>query len=78
MGQRREAAGLLAVVERNRAPDGSYYAADRDADTGLRLDTDASQARRYFRMPHLGALAWVALAQRRYNPFTFTAALPAG
>jgi hypothetical protein len=76
-GQRQQAADLLNVVERNRSPDGGYYAADRDAATGLRLDTDASQARRYFREAHLGALAWAALAQRRFNPFTFTPALPA-
>jgi hypothetical protein len=75
-GQRQQATDLLKVVERNRAPDGSYYAADRDADTGLRLDTDASQARRYFRTPHLGALAWAALAARHFNPFTFGPALP--
>jgi hypothetical protein len=77
-GQRQQAADLLKIVERNRAPDGGYYAASRDADTGFRLDTDASQARRYFHTPHLGALAWVALAQRRFNPFTFTSALPPG
>jgi phytoene dehydrogenase-like protein len=68
----------MAVVEKNRSPGGGYYAADRDADTGFRLDTDASQARRYFHMPHLGALAWAALARRRFNPFTFGPSLPAG
>jgi hypothetical protein len=78
MRQPREAARLLAVVEKNRAPGGGYYAADRDTDTGFRLDTDAAQARRYFHMPHLGALAWAALARRRFNPFTFASTLPAG
>jgi hypothetical protein len=75
-GDGREAARLEAVVERNRAPDGSYFASDRDMDTGFRLDTDATQARRYFHLPHLGALAWAALAARRFNPFTGTKALP--
>lgn len=70
------AARLLAVVEHNRAPGGGYFAADRDADTGFRLDTDASQARLYFHLPHLGALAWVVMAQRHFNPFTFGASLP--
>jgi hypothetical protein len=70
-GKRQQAASLLAAAEKNRAPDGSYFAAGRDTDTGFRLDTDAAQARRYFHTPHLGALAWVALAQRRFNPFTF-------
>jgi hypothetical protein len=71
-----QAARLMAAVERNRAPDGSYFAASRDTDTGLQLDTDPAQARRYFRTPHLGALAWAAMAQRRFNPFIFTATLP--
>jgi hypothetical protein len=71
LGHTDRAASLLAAAEKNRAPDGSYFAAGRDTDTGFRLDTDTAQARRYFRTPHLGALAWVALAQRRFNPFTF-------
>ncbi len=78
MKQPQEAARLMAVVEKNRSPGGGYFAADRNADTGFRLDTDASQARRYFHMAHLGALAWAALAQRRFNPFTFAPTLPAG
>ena len=57
-------------------PDGSYFAAERQTDTGFRLDTDPAQARTYFHMPHLGALAWAALAQRQFNPFTGTKALP--
>jgi len=76
MHQQEQASRLLDVVERARAPDGSYFAADRDTDTGFRLDTDPAQARRYFHLPHLGALAWTAMAQRRFNPFTFAAALP--
>jgi hypothetical protein len=76
MHQPGQAAQLLASTERNRAPDGSYFAADRDTDTGFRLDTDPAQARTYFHLPHLGALAWVALAQRRFNPFTGTRSLP--
>lgn len=78
MDQPREAALLMTVVERNRAPDGSYFAAGRDTDTGFRQDTDPGQARRYFHTPHLGALAWTAMAQRRFNPFVFAAALPGG
>lgn len=63
-------------MERNRAPGGSYFAAERDTDTGFRLDTDASQARRYFHLPHLGALSWAIMAQRHFNPFTFGSSLP--
>jgi hypothetical protein len=76
MHQPQQATRLLAAVERNRTPDGSYFAADRQTDTGFRLDTDPAQARTYFHMPHLGALAWAALAQRQFNPFTGTKALP--
>jgi hypothetical protein len=76
MHQPQRKARLLAVAEANRAPAGSYYAADREADTGFRLDTDPSQARSYFHLPHLGALAWVALAQQGFNPFTGTRTLP--
>ena len=71
-----QAAQLLAVATRNRAPDGGYFAAGRDTDTGFRLDTDPAQARTYFHLPHLGALAWVALAERRFNPFSGKGALP--
>jgi|SRR5471030_680650 hypothetical protein len=76
MHQQEQALRLLAVVERARAPDGSYFAADRDTETGFRLDTDPAQARRYFHLPHLGALAWAALARRSFNPFTGKEALP--
>jgi hypothetical protein len=76
MDQPRQAARLMATVERNRAPDGSYFAASGNTDTGFRLDTDPGQARRYFHTPHLGALAWAAMAQRRFNPFIFATALP--
>jgi hypothetical protein len=76
MRQQKQASQLLGAVERARAPDGGYFAANRDIDTGFRLDTDPAQARRYFHLPHLGALAWAALAQRRFNPFTGKGALP--
>lgn len=76
MGDDEQAARLMAVVDKNRAPGGGYYASDRTAATGFRLDTDPAQQRQYFRMPHLGALAWAAMAARRFNPFTFGATLP--
>jgi hypothetical protein len=76
MHQPQQATRLLAAVERNRAPGGGYFAADHDTDTGFRLDTDPAQARTYFHLPHLGALAWAVLAQRHFNPFTGTRALP--
>ena len=67
---------LLAAAERNRAADGSYYATDAlSMSTGFDLETDPSQRRAYFHLPHLAALAWVALAEQGYNPFTGTKAL---
>ena len=68
---------LLAAAERNRAPDGSYYATDvLSMSTGFDLETDPSQRRAYFHLPHLAALAWAALAEQGVNPFTGTKTLP--
>lgn len=68
---------LLAAAEPNRAPDGSYYATDAlSMSTGFDLETDPSQRRAYFHIPHLAALAWAALAEQGFNPFTGTKSLP--
>jgi hypothetical protein len=68
---------LFAAAERNRTPDGSYFATDvQSMSTGFDLDTDPSQRRAYFHLPHLAALAWAALAEQGFNPFTGTKALP--
>jgi hypothetical protein len=40
------------------------------------LATDPLQPRLYFRLPHLGAVAWVALAERGFNPFNGEFVLP--
>lgn len=74
----QDPAPLLAAIARNRAPDnGGYYAVDSaQSQTGFLLDTDRSKPRAYFHTPHLAALAWVALAQTRLNPFTGSGALP--
>jgi hypothetical protein len=73
----RSALRLIAAAERNRAPDGSYYATNTlSMSTGFDLETDPSQHRAYFHLPHLAALAWAALAQQGFNPFTGTKALP--
>jgi hypothetical protein len=42
MDQPRQATRLMAAVERNRAPDGGYFAAGRETDTGFRLDTGST------------------------------------
>ncbi|MDE2465465.1 MAG: hypothetical protein KGO02_17395 [Alphaproteobacteria bacterium] len=76
-GQSLRARKLMDVLARNRAPGGSYYATDTGAlATGFGLSTDPSKSRVYFHLPHLGALAWVALAERGFNPFTLEHDLP--
>ena len=72
-----EAAQLRKVIEKQRTPEGSYYASGAQRlPTGFMLATDPLQPRLYFRLPHLGAVAWVALAEQGFNPFTGTFALP--
>jgi hypothetical protein len=71
LGRTRDAAALLRVLGAQRAPGGGYYAASAGAaPTGFMLDTDPAQPRLYFHILHLAAAAWVALAERRFNPFT--------
>lgn len=77
LGRKADAQRLRKAIERQRAPDGGYYASSKQQlPTGFMLATDPLQPRLYYRLPHLGAVAWVALAERRFNPFTGTFALP--
>jgi hypothetical protein len=76
-GRDQETDELMKAVGAMRLPDGSYYAAGTHGlPTGFMLDTDPTQPRRYFRIPHLAAVSWVAMAQLGYNPFTGGHALP--
>jgi len=76
-GRHAEAVRLIKALDAMRAPSGSYYASStRELPTGFMLETDPTKPRQYFRVEHLAAVAWVALAQRRFNPFTGTNALP--
>jgi hypothetical protein len=62
---------LLAEVSKQVSPGGLVYAT-REAriSTGLSNNPDASSADFfYYRRPHLGATAWVALAALGWNPF---------
>jgi len=62
---------------RARSLDGGFYATStRELPTGFMLDTDPTKPRLYFRLPHLGAASWAALAERGFNPFTATKGLP--
>ncbi|OAI43662.1 hypothetical protein AYO42_01600 [Rhizomicrobium sp. SCGC AG-212-E05] len=76
-GREPQAESLMTAIDTLRTPDGSYFATNTKAlPTGFMLDTDPTQPRQYFQIAHLAALSWVALAQRRYNPFTGTNSLP--
>ena len=65
------------AVEGQRAPGGGYFATPQ-----LRLKTGFADAanpgmqRYYFHLPHLAAAAWAALAEKHFNPFIASAALP--
>jgi hypothetical protein len=66
-----------AALAAARTPGGGYYATTVAAlPTGFELDTDPGQQRLYLHLEHLGAAAWVALAQQGFNPFTGKHALP--
>lgn len=68
---------LLTAIGAMRTADGGFYATNADAlPTGFMLQTDPAKPRLYYRLPHLGATAWMALAERRFNPFTGTSGLP--
>jgi hypothetical protein len=58
-------------LQTQRTADGGYYASNVPATpTGFMLATDPTKPRVYFHLEHLGAAAWAALAEQRFNPFT--------
>jgi len=66
---------LLETLTTLHAPRGGFYATDQaQLPTGFVLPTNPGAQRFYFHLSHLGATAWVALAQRKINPFAFGAA----
>jgi hypothetical protein len=77
LGHAAQAQAAGQVVEAQRAPVGGYFAtqADRLA-TGFADSANPGSQRYYYRMPHLAAAAWAALAQKHFNPFTASATLP--
>lgn len=70
-GKKEIAQELLRTIEKQKAESGYYHASGPESiETGFKLDTDPTKPRLYFHLPHLGATAWVCLAQTGFNPFT--------
>ena len=75
--RQQRARALRAAINGQRTADGGYYASGTAVTpTGFMLATDPSKPRVYFHLEHLGAGAWVALAERGYDPFTGGRSLP--
>jgi hypothetical protein len=73
----RDVQPLERALAAQRAPQGGFFAASGpELPTGFMLPTDPTKPRLYYRVPHLGAEAWVALAEQGFNPFTGTRGLP--
>lgn len=76
-GNQTAAGKYEEAVRAMRQKDGSYLASNTAAlPTGFMLESDPTQPRQYFRIPHLAAASWAALAARGYNPFTRAPSLP--
>jgi hypothetical protein len=63
---------LLKAISRRFSPGGLLWATDAARiTTGLALSPESTTDDfYYFRLPHLGATAWAALAATGWNPFT--------
>jgi hypothetical protein len=72
LGRDEKADRLLKAIGRRFSPGGLLWATDAARiTTGLALSpTSTTDDFYYFRLPHLGATAWAALAARGWNPFT--------
>jgi hypothetical protein len=81
VGKDAKADRLLKALDRRFSPGGLLWATDSARiTTGLALSpSSTTDDFYYFRLPHLGATAWAALAARGWNPFTgaLVAAKPA-
>jgi hypothetical protein len=72
VGEGAKADRLLKALDRRFSPGGLLWATDAARiTTGLALAPSSTiDDFYYFRLPHLGATAWAALAARGWNPFT--------
>ena len=70
-GDAGQAQNLFATIARQFAPSGYVYATrEPRITTGLALSAQSASADfYYYRLPHLGATAWAALAALGHNPF---------
>jgi hypothetical protein len=75
-GDEAAAGKYETAVRAMRQSDGGYLASSIAASTGFMQESDPTQPRQYFRIPHLAAVSWAALAARGYNPFTRASSLP--
>jgi hypothetical protein len=73
-GAGAKADAIFAALETQFSPGGFIWATDRaQITTGLALSPQSTTDDfRYYRLPHLGATAWAALAATGWNPFTGT------
>jgi hypothetical protein len=77
LGHADMAAVLGASVAAERAPQGGFFATEEASmPTGFADASDPGAQRLYFRLPHLAAAAWAALAETGFNPFTDAQSLP--
>jgi len=73
LGNWDKSRALIAAIESQRSPDGGYFATStQSVATGYGQESDPSKPRLYFRLPHLGAAAWAALAENGFDPFSQT------
>jgi hypothetical protein len=77
LGHADKADAADRAVEGQRAPHGGYFATpEPKLATGFADAANPGTQRFYYHLPHLAAAAWAALAQKHFNPFTGSAALP--
>lgn len=72
LGRAQDADRLFAEMDQQFSPGGMIWATDSaKITTGFALSpTSTTDDFFYFRLPHLGATAWAALAATGWNPFT--------
>jgi hypothetical protein len=70
IGYSRKYEEILSYLRANSLPDGSITAADREGVTTGFIVSGTAMPSTYSKRPHIGATAWLALAEMGRNPFT--------